>query len=328
MNICQVLAGDEEGGLETHVVDLANGLSALGDTVTVIAHRKYGPRLAAAVRFVSLDLTRSRRNPWLRQGLRTRIRAAAPDIVHAHAGKAAALVASAKARSPSVCTVHNVKKDISPYLRFDAVIGVSPQVLDHVSHPCKEVVYNGVSSPPSPMSGADLRAEFDIAQGMPVTIWVGRLVPAKRLHLLLDLWDASLGHLLIVGDGPERARLVGLAQGRPVTFAGFRRDARVLMGGADLMVFASDREGFPYALAEALLARLPVVSTPVPGAVDLLPETHLGSIDELKAIIATCVASPDAARDRMRPAFDRAARLLTVEHMVRATRDVYAKVLT
>ena len=45
MNICLVLAGNEEGGLETHVVDLANGLARLGDDVTVVAHARYGRAL-------------------------------------------------------------------------------------------------------------------------------------------------------------------------------------------------------------------------------------------------------------------------------------------
>ena len=327
MNICQILAGDEEGGLETHVVDLANGLVALGDEVTVVAHARYGPRLAAGVDFSPLDLTRSRRNPSLRRALKARIEATAPDLLHAHAGKAAALVASARPKVPTVGTVHNVKNDLSPYRRFDAVIGVSPRVLEHLDHPVKQVVYNGVSPPPCPIDGTALRAQFGIAATTPVTIAVGRLVPAKRMHLLVDLWDASLGHLLVVGDGPEKERLVGLAEGKPVTFAGFRRDARTLMSGADLMVFASDREGFPYALAEALLARLPVVSTPVPGAVDLLPDAHLANAPALKAAIAACIADLAAARERMAGAFEQAAELLTVEAMVRATRDLYAKVL-
>ena len=99
------------------------------------------------------------------------------------------------------------------------------------------------------------------------------------------------------------------------------------MGGADLMVFASEREGFPYALAEALVAQLPVASTPVPGAVDLLPTEHLAPIPELKAVIARCVADLDTTRTRMQNAFDHAGRVLNVEHMVRATRAVYESVV-
>ena len=325
MNICQVLAGDEDGGLETHVIDLANGLAGLGDNVTVVAHERYGPRLSEAVRLTPLDMTRSRHNPLLRRHLRQCLRAAQPDVVHAHAGKAADLVAAAKLAVTTVGTVHGVKKDLSAYRRFNAVIGVSPNVLAPLAHPAKTVIYNGVPPAPPPMPPDELRQCFGIAAASTVTIAVGRLVPVKGHDRLIRLWDASFGHLLVVGDGPERDRLAALARGKPVTLTGFRSDARALMGGADLMVFGSEREGFSYALAEALLARLPVVSTPVPGAVDLLPEAHVAPIDELNATIEHCVRNLAASRERMAGAFERAATVLTVDHMVRRTRDVYAK---
>lgn len=321
-----MLAGDEDGGLETHVVDLANGLSALGDSVTLVAHPKYGPRLGPLVRFSPLDLTRSRRNPWQKRLLRQRIRAATPDIVHAHAGKGAALVANADTGVPTVGTVHGLKKDLSAYRRFDAVIGVSPGVVRRLDHPRKTVIYNGVAPAPPAASPSGLRERFGIPATLPVAVAVGRLVTVKGYDRLIELWDADLGHLLVLGDGPERVRLDALAEGRTVTLAGFRDDARAIMGAADLMVFASEREGFPYVLAEALLARLPVVSTPVAGAVDLLPPEHVAPLSELKAAVSRCLADPAASRARMADAFDFATRALTVEHMVRATRDLYERI--
>ena len=326
MNVCQVMGGDEEGGLETHVVDLANGLAGLDDNVTVIAHRRYGERLDGRVRFLPLDLSRSRHSPILRRQLRKRIEAASPQVVHAHAGKAAALLATIGPAAATVGTIHGMKKNRSAYVRFDAVIGVSPDVLQGFDHAAKSVVYNGVAPAPVAMAPAVLRRTFGISEKQTVTLAVGRLVPVKGYRRLVELWDAGLGHLLIVGDGPERRRLQGLATGKPITLTGFRADARALMGGADLMVFASEREGFSYAFAEALLARLPVVSTPVPGAKDLLPREHLATIGELKNAIRNCLADRDAATARMADAFGQAAATLTVAHMVQATRAVYARV--
>ena len=317
------MAGDEEGGLETHFVDLANGLAETGDGVAVIAHERYRDRFGPRIEFRSLDLTRGRRNPWLRHKLRRLIEGVQPDVVHAHAGKAAALVARIDPSARTVGTVHGRKKDLSAYRRFDAVIGVSRGVLAGLDHPAKTVVYNGVRPAPPTLSGTKLRRLFDIAAGDPVTMAVGRLVPVKGYNHLIDLWDADLGHLLIVGDGPERGRLETRAEGKPVTLAGHRSDVRSFMGAADLMVFSSEREGLSYALAEALLARLPVVSTPVPGAEELLPPSHLARIEELKRTIADNLADPVAARERMRTVFAWAAETLTVDRMVRSTRHVY-----
>ena len=323
MRICQVMAGDEEGGLETHFVDLANGLADAGDSVAVIAHERYRERFVAGIEFLALDLTRSRRNPWLQHKLRRLIERVQPDIVHAHAGKAAALIARIDPPTRTVGTVHGRKKDLSAYRRFDAVIGVSRGVLAGLDHPAQSVVYNGVRPAPRTLSGTELRQQFDIDLEAPVTMAVGRLVQVKGYDRLIDLWDPDLGHLLIAGDGPERARLETLAKGKPVTLAGHRRDVRSLMGGVDLMVFSSEREGLSYALAEALLARLPVVSTPVPGAEELLPASHLARIGALKRTIADNLADPVAARERMRGVFDWATETLTVDRMVQSTRRVY-----
>ena len=43
VNICQIMGGDDDGGLETHFVDVVNGLAALGDSLTAIAHERYAP---------------------------------------------------------------------------------------------------------------------------------------------------------------------------------------------------------------------------------------------------------------------------------------------
>lgn len=324
LRICEVMAGDEEGGLETHFVALCNALAAGGDAVTAIAHGRYQGRFDGAVRFRPLNLARGRRNPLTRRALRREIGRCAPDVVHAHAGKAAFVVRACRPSCPVVGTVHGVKKDLSPYARFAAVVGVSAGVLAGLDHPRKRVIFNGVPPCPKPLSNGTLRERFGIAaRGVPVTLAVGRLVPVKRLDRLLALWDDSLGHLVVLGEGPERPRLARLAAGKPVTLAGHQADARAIMGAADLVVFASEREGLPLALAEALRARVPVVSTPVAGAVDLLPPSQLAPADELRDAIAACLADLDAVRARMGPVFDWAAQTLTVERMAAETRRVY-----
>ena len=320
------MGGDDDGGLETHFVDLVNGLAALGDDLTAIAHERYAAGFGDAVRVVPLDLTRGRRNPFLRRQLRQLVAAAAADVVHAQGGKAAALLAAIRPAGRLVGTVHNVKSDLSAYRYFDAVIGVSAGVLDSLEHPCKRVVYNGIHAPPAAIAADELRRRFAIPLGRTVALAVGRLVPAKGFSRLIELWEGSLGHLLIVGDGPERAALNALAVGKPVTLAGFQGDARSLMGAADLMVFASEREGFSYAMAEALRARLPIVSTPVPGAREVLPESHLAAPSDLKRALAHCLADLDAARQRMCSVFDWAEQALTTDRMVCMTRDVYREI--
>ena len=327
MRICLLMGGAEAGGLETHFAELANGLAALGETVTAIGHPRYEADVGSGVAYWPLDLSRSRRNPLLRRKLRQLLQNAAADIVHAQGGKAAHLLADLAPPARLVGTVHNVKRNLAAYADFDAVIGVSHGVLASLEHPRKVVIHNGVQPPPPPVSAACLRQRFDIPAERAVTLAVGRLVPAKGLPALVRLWQPAFGQLLILGDGPQRPVLEQLAEGKPVTLAGHQADARRLMGGADLMVFASEREGFSYAMAEALRARLPVVSTPVPGAAEALPAEQLAAPAQLGQVIGNCLADLPATRQRMAPVFDWAERTLTVERMVAATRDVYRQLV-
>ena len=320
------MAGDEEGGLENHFVALSNALASGGDEVAVVAHGRYRERFGPSVCFHALDLARGRRNPLLRRALRRVLGQCAPDLVHAHAGKAAALVAACRLRCPVVGTVHAVKKDLSAYRGFQAVIGVSAGVLDTLDHPRKRVIFNGVPPAPKPVSRAVLRERFGIDPAQSVTLAVGRLVPVKGYERLISLWGDALGHLLVLGDGPQREKLAALAAGKPVTLAGFQADARAIMGGADLLVIASEREGFSYALAEALRACLPVVSTPV-GATYVLPPEQIAPPAQLKATLAFCLADLAATRRRMQGVFDWAAQTFTVERMAAETRRVYEEVL-
>lgn len=111
-----------------------------------------------------------------------------------------------------------------------------------------------------------LRARF----GPRTAMFVGRLVGFKGLDVLLDAWAGVDGHLVIVGDGPQRAALETRA-GRPdlqgrVTFAGAVRDALpAWYAAADVVVLPSVTrvESFGLVQVEAHACGVPVVSTRV-----------------------------------------------------------------
>ena len=85
---------------------------------------------------------------------------------------------------------------------------------------------------------------------------------------------AAIAHLLIVGEGPERARIeaairhLGLSE--MVTLTGQVPSAEPYYGIADLAVLSSLSEGSPNALLEAMAARVPVVATAVGGIPEIV----------------------------------------------------------
>lgn len=112
-----------------------------------------------------------------------------------------------------------------------------------------------------------LRAELGLS-ARPTVLFVGRLIPKKGAHLLLEalarVEREPAPDLILIGDGPERARLARQAQalglaGR-VRFAGFVEPADMVRWyvAADLFVLPS-AETWGVVVAEALAAGLPVV---------------------------------------------------------------------
>jgi glycosyltransferase involved in cell wall biosynthesis len=83
--------------------------------------------------------------------------------------------------------------------------------------------------------------------------------------------------LTVVGDGPERASLKGLASelglDGKVEFTGFLSQGHELVAAldrADVFVLASHSEGLPHSVVEAMARALPVVATDVGGMPELL----------------------------------------------------------
>ena len=146
-------------------------------------------------------------------------------------------------------------------------------------------------------------------------VTVGRLMPRKRIDILLRalarLRDSGRAvPLKIVGDGPERPRLVGLVSELGlrdlVRFTGEVRPERIpeAIGDADVFAFPALGEGFGLAAAEALLLGVPVVGTRDGGGVtDIVPERGGGrlvnappDVEEIARAIAQLLDDPDARR--------------------------------
>ncbi|HEX8714352.1 MAG TPA: glycosyltransferase, partial [Solirubrobacteraceae bacterium] len=137
---------------------------------------------------------------------------------------------------------------------------------------------NGVPPFP-PAAGGDVRAELGVAAGAPVLGVVGLLRPQKAHETLLRAtallapeWPAL--QVLIVGDGPERARLERIVDElgvhANVRFVGLRTDIPDVLAALDIAVCCSDFEGSPLSVLEYMDAGLPVVATRVGGLPDLV----------------------------------------------------------
>jgi glycosyltransferase involved in cell wall biosynthesis len=154
-----------------------------------------------------------------------------------------------------------------------------------------------------------------------VAIYAGRLVPIKRVGVLLAAVARAraLGAPVVVamaGDGELRGELERTARDLGIEgaarFLGFRHDLDALVAAADIAVLSSDNEGTPVALIEAAAGGRPAVATDVGGVRDIVtPQTGVlapaGDAEALAIAIAELAGSPErrarlgaAARERVR----------------------------
>ena len=336
--VCHVLASvGEKGGLEKNVIDLAGRQAALGHEVFVVADETMRPHFSPEVGFVAHPMGASRTNPLNLRALRKAILSVEPQIVHAHANKAAAMVRSIRAKLPGirrVATVQNIKSSVRPFRDFDAVITASAQVRDSLGGIPATVVWNSIEPPPPKAAEAARATRPPFLDGdEPVVCTVGRLVEAKGMDLLLEAVARVPGFKLwLVGEGKQRPLLEELIEkfslaGR-VWMAGHRDDAVGLMGCADLFVVASRNEGGPYTLAEALHMRVPSISTRVGFAPEFLPGEALmepESADELERGLRHALADLPGFRARLEPSFGFVAREVTLEAMTDKVLKIYGE---
>ena len=107
--------------------------------------------------------------------------------------------------------------------------------------------------------------------------YVGRLVPVKGLkYLLLAMKEVQQElpntHLLIVGDGFQKAELERIAQtlGIDASFVGWRKNALAYYATFDVFVLPSLQEGLSHSLLEAMAMKKPAIATNVGGNKDVI----------------------------------------------------------
>lgn len=130
----------------------------------------------------------------------------------------------------------------------------------------------------------------------PIFLFVGRLAVEKNVEAFLRL-DLP-GSRVVVGDGPDRARLEALDTG--ARFLGTRTGAALarIYAGSDVFVFPSLTDTFGIVLLEALACGTPVAAFPVTGPLDVIGGTRAGILDtDLRAAARAALAVPrEAAR--------------------------------
>ncbi len=151
------------------------------------------------------------------------------------------------------------------------------------------VIGNGIDSTKFyPIAKVDARKKQGVPIQQTVILSVGILEPRKGHHLLIEALHIlrargeDVPALYIVGSGPFRKQLENLAKKfevwESVHFVGEvpHRDLYEWYSLANLFCLASDREGWPNVLLEAMACGTPVVATNVFGVPEIVKTKDVG----------------------------------------------------
>jgi glycosyltransferase involved in cell wall biosynthesis len=325
------------GGLESVVVALNTELARLGVRVTYVVSAVRGPARVEAVGGVRVVRARSLGTVLsqpLSPGLVTAVRRESGDVVHLHhPNPLGDLAALADRRRPLVVTQHSdvVRQRAlwpvyGPLVRgvFARArrIAVGSEQLLAASRELRgfeakaRVIPFGIETErfrPTPAVRERARALRAAWGDEPVALAVGRLVGYKGLDVLIRAAAPLDLRLVLVGTGPDEARLRAMAGAR-VVFAG-RVDDETLVAcyhAADVVCLPSISmaEAFGIVLLEAMACGKPLVTTDLPTGVAavnrdgvtglVVPPNDVGALREALRTLA--------ADEGRRLAFGRAAQ--------------------
>lgn len=335
-SVVHLLPELDHGGVEDHVVALANAQSAAGMSVCVVSGGgRLASSLSSGVEHIALPV--GKKNIFTGMSCARRIarlaRERGAQILHAHSRVPAWAAYFAKKFCPQLKIVYTAHAMFSknlgtwPIGRADAVICVSRSVRDDLEYrvsrvPTVRVIYNALTKEIVPWrgSGGDVRR----------MICVGRLTRLKNIQTVIsalaqikdEAWTLD-----ICGDGPMREELETLSRelkiSERIRYQGAVNDVPMRIAESDLFLFPSLHEGLGLSLLEALAAGVPTLASDTQAAREttcggsLLPADDVGA---WSAAIGAYLAG-EPPRTRM------AIHLPTTDEHASAVREVYEEVL-
>lgn len=162
---------------------------------------------------------------------------------------------------------------------------------------------------PLPVAHRRIRPALGTDENTIAFIIIGRLYETKRVNWVVEafarvvLASSRDAVLWIVGDGPERGALERLVKARRVAdrvhFFGWREDVRVILSDADVLVHASEFEGFCGAIVQASLCARPCIATRCAGVEEPLAGGESCVEPSIEAITDSMLGYADLSREQI-----------------------------
>lgn len=153
-----------------------------------------------------------------------------------------------------------------------------------------ETIYNFVDEDVfHPVDGSKLKKEFGIREDERVLIHISNFRKIKNIPDVIDAFmkvrEAMPAKLLLVGDGPEKHRVMDKVKTMPykndVLFLGKQENIAELFSISDLKLLLSEKESFGLVLLEAMACGVPGIGTNIGGIPEVIEHGTNGYLVEL-----------------------------------------------
>jgi glycosyltransferase involved in cell wall biosynthesis len=350
------------GGITSWLLTAAPALQKRGHTVAVAAGSDEAAAAFAArgVRVFRFNIrTKSELHPkvlFALPGLAGLVKRERFDVLHAHTRvtQVLAKLVSAWTGVPFVSTAHGFYRPRLGRRLFDAwgarVVAVSPLVADELARTHRvaagriRVVSNAVDRVSleerlSVQDRAAVRGSLGIPADAFVVTSISRLVRDKGQEYLVEAAALLAGelpglHAVILGDGREKPALEALVRARGlegrVHLVPAVPDVTGILAATDVFAHpATYREGFGLSIAEAMVARKPVVATDIWAINTLLQSGRQALLVPPKDARALADAvrflagRPEEARALAERAYRFTSEVSSLDRMAEALENVY-----
>jgi len=141
-----------------------------------------------------------------------------------------------------------------------------------------------------------------------VVIHISNFRPVKRIGDVMNVFARIRREmrsiLLLVGDGPERARAERMSDelniGESVRFLGSRSPIQDLLSISDLMLFPSENESFGLVALEAMACEVPVIGTNTGGLPEVVVDGETGRLCDVGDVDSMAKSSIEILKDEDR----------------------------
>ena len=303
------------GGIEAHVLELAQGLLSFNKTVRVILVTQYSPEPAIIAKLTEINVPYSfladlsPKQSSIFHQLKSACDMYSPSLVHAHGYKASLISKWVKPftrnKLKQLSTYHAGETPHGKVWFYDFVDRYSSFLSNHslvVSRkiqqkiPSKSSLLNIFVTLPSSEISRHHQQKKQVG-------FVGRLSHEKaadRFLTLAALLPQCSFHLF--GDGPERKTLQAQKSDN-LFFHGHQTDMSKVWSQIDVLVIPSRYEGLPMAALEAMARRIPVIAMAVGNLPNLIQHGVNGFIandeSELHQLLINWLALTEDKRHQL-----------------------------